>query len=166
MINLKNKINNKIPMTLNGANKLQKELDYLINIRRSEIIKDISKAREYGDLKENSEYHSAREQQSFCEGKIQEIKNKLNNALIIDTNKIIKNGKVVFGSTVSIKNCFNNKVYSYKIVGNDEADLKKKLISINTPISRGLIGKKIGNIVNINTPGGKVKYKIINIKYI
>ncbi|AKC60273.1 transcription elongation factor GreA [Blochmannia endosymbiont of Camponotus (Colobopsis) obliquus] len=157
---------NQIPMTVYGFKKLRKELNYLKNIRRPEIIKIIAEAREYGDLKENAEYHAAREQQGFCEGRIQEIETKLSHACIIDITKISPNNTVIFGSTVSIKNLNTGITQTYRIVGDDEADFKKNMISINSPIARGLIGKKDGDIVIIRTPGGEVEYKILKVEYI
>ncbi|AEO08170.1 transcription elongation factor GreA [Buchnera aphidicola] len=155
-----------IPMTVRGAEKLLQELKILKSIKRPRIIQAIVEAREHGDLKENAEYHSAREEQSFCEGRIKEIELKLSNSQIIDVKKISNTGRVIFGSTVNILNINNNKTFTYKIVGDDESDFKKNLISINSPISRGLIGKKINDTVNISTPGGDVKYKILKIDHI
>lgn len=155
----------RIPMTLRGAEKLREELDYLKNVRRPEIIKNISEAREHGDLKENAEYHAAREQQGFCEGRIQEIESKLSNAHIIDISKLITDDKIVFGATVGVENLDTTYRQTYSIVGDDEANLKEHMISINSPIARGLIGHKEGDIVRINTPKGKVRYKIFQVKY-
>ncbi|CAL4043416.1 transcription elongation factor GreA [Buchnera aphidicola] len=159
-------MNNKIPMTVIGINKLRKELKELKEVIRPRIISDISDARSHGDLKENAEYHSAREAQGFCEGRIQEIESKLANAEIIDVTKISNNGTVIFGVTVTILNTHTKKVFTYGIVGDDEADFKKKLISINSPIVRGLLGKKIKDMAVIKTPGGVIKYKILKIDYI
>ena len=117
-------------------------------------------------MKENAEYHSAREEQSFCEGRIKEIESKLSNSQIIDITKISNDGRVIFGSTVEILNIKNNEKFIYQIVGDDESDFKKNLISINSPIARGLVGKKNNDIVIIHTPGGDVKYKILKIDYI
>ncbi|WP_343192455.1 transcription elongation factor GreA [Buchnera aphidicola (Taiwanaphis decaspermi)] len=157
---------NRTPMTLEGAKKLRKELEKLKKIIRPRIISSIVTAREYGDLKENSEYHAAREEQSFCESRIQEIQSKLSTAQIIDITKVPNHGKVIFGSTITILNLSNNIIYSYKIVGDDESNFKKKLISINSPMSRGLIGKKEKDLAIIKTPSGNVKYKILKIEYI
>lgn len=154
-----------VPMTIQGAKKLREELDYLKNVLRSEIINSISEAREYGDLKENAEYLAAREQQAFCEGRIQEIEMKLSNAYIIDVTQIKSGKKVVFGATVYIENIDTHSKQIYRIVGDDEADLKKNMISINSPIARGLIGNEEGDVVIINTPKGEITYKIIQIKY-
>ena len=155
----------QIPMTVRGAEKLKQELDFLKNTRRPEIIKAIAEAREHGDLKENAEYHAAREQQGFCEGRIQDIEGKLSNCHIIDITKMKNNGKVIFGATVVLMNVESEEEVSYKIVGDDEADLKSGLISVNSPIARGLIGKEIDDNVVITTPGGKVEFDIVDVLY-
>ncbi|AEC18164.1 transcription elongation factor GreA [Gallibacterium anatis] len=155
----------QIPMTVRGANLLREELDYLKNVRRPEIIKAIAEAREHGDLKENAEYHAAREQQGFCEGRIQEIEGKLSNAQIIDVTKITNNGRVIFGATVVLVNVETDDEVTYQIVGDDEADIKQGLISVNSPIARGLIGKEVDDNVTITTPGGKVEFDIISVEY-
>lgn len=155
-----------VPMTIQGAEKLREELDYLKNILRPEIIKNISEAREYGDLKENAEYLAAREQQSFCEGRIQEIETKLFNACIIDVTKVKSNKRVVFGVIVYIKNVDTRCTQIYRIVGDDESDLKRNMISINSPIAQGLIGNKEGDVVVINTPNGDITYRIDKIEYV
>lgn len=152
-------------MTVRGANLLREELDYLKNVRRPEIIKAIAEAREHGDLKENAEYHAAREQQGFCEGRIQEIEGKLSNAQIIDVTKIANNGRVIFGATVVLVNVETDDEVTYQIVGDDEADIKQGLISVNSPIARGLIGKEVDDNVTITTPGGKVEFDIISVEY-
>ncbi|CUR53828.1 Transcription elongation factor GreA [Serratia symbiotica] len=156
----------QIPMTLLGAKKLREELIYLKNVRRPKIILDITEAREHGDLKENAEYHAAREQQGFCEGRIQEIEAKLSNAQIIDITKIPNTGRVIFGSTISVLNLDTNETVTYRIVGDDEANFKKNMISVNSPMARGLIGKKINDVGVIKTPGGDVDYQILKIKYL
>ena len=156
----------QIPMTVRGAEQLREELDFLKNVRRPEIIKAIAEAREHGDLKENAEYHAAREQQGFCEGRIQEIEGKLGNAHIIDITKITNTGKVIFGSTVTILNVETEEEVSYRIVGDDEANIKSGLISVNSPIARGLIGKEIDETVHITTPGGKVEFDIIVVEHL
>lgn len=145
---------------------MRSELEYLKNVLRPEIIKSISEARGYGDLKENSEYIVAREQQGFCEGRIREIEFKLSNAHVIDVTKIVFDKRVVFGVTVNIENMNTKCSKIYRIVGDDEADFKKNMISINSPIARGLIGKKEGEIVVINTPKGEIKYKIMQVSYV
>ena len=154
------------PMTAKGANILRAELEELKTVKRPEIVHAIAEAREHGDLKENAEYHAAREQQGFCEGRIQDIEAKLSNAQIIDVSKIANNGKVIFGSTVTIVNVETDEEVSYQIVGDDESDIKKNLISINSPIARGLIGKSLDDEISITTPGGVVDYEIIKVEYI
>ncbi|MCW5196676.1 transcription elongation factor GreA [Buchnera aphidicola (Pemphigus obesinymphae)] len=156
----------KIPMTLSGIKKLRKELQELKEITRPRIISDISDARSYGDLKENAEYHAAREEQGFCEGRIKEIESKLANAEIIDITKVPHNGTVIFGVTVTVMNMHTKKKSTYGIVGNDEANFKKKLISIDSPMARGLLGKKERDIAVIKTPGGKIQYEILKIDYV
>lgn len=156
----------QIPMTVRGAELLREELEYLKNVRRPEIINAIAEAREHGDLKENAEYHAAREQQGFCEGRIQEIEGKLGNAQIIDVTKIPNQGKVIFGATVTLLNTANDEEVTYRIVGDDEANIKAGLISVNSPIARGLIGKEIDDTVNITTPGGNVEFELIDVQYL
>ncbi|WP_410016519.1 transcription elongation factor GreA [Sodalis sp. C49] len=155
-----------IPMTLRGADKLREELEFLKSVRRPEIIKAIAEARAHGDLKENAEYHAARDQQGFCEGRIQEIEAKLSNAQIIDVTKMSAGGRVIFGATVTIQNLENEDEQTYRIVGDDEADFKQNLISINSPMARGLVGKEVGDIALIRTPGGDVEYEILQIEYL
>ncbi|AHF78451.1 Transcription elongation factor [Sodalis praecaptivus] len=157
---------NQIPMTLRGAEKLREELENLKSVRRPEIIRSIAEAREHGDLKENAEYHAAREQQGFCEGRIQEIEAKLSNAQVIDVTKLAPSGRVIFGATVSVENLDSEEKQTYRIVGDDEADFKQNLISINSPIARGLVGKEEGDIVVIKTPGGEVEYEILKVEYL
>lgn len=154
-----------IPMTLRGAEKLREELDFLKSERRPVIIAAIAEAREHGDLKENAEYHAAREQQGFCEGRIKDIEAKLSNAQVIDITKIPNNGRVIFGSTVTVLNLDNDEEVTYRIVGDDEADFKQNLISVNSPIARGLVGKEVDDVVAINTPGGMVEFEITQVEY-
>ncbi|QIW15418.1 transcription elongation factor GreA [Pasteurellaceae bacterium RH1A] len=156
----------QIPMTVRGAELLKEELDYLKNVRRPQIINAIAEAREHGDLKENAEYHAAREQQGFCEGRIQEIEGKLGNAQVIDVTKMPQTGKVIFGATVVLVNVESDEEVTYRIVGDDEANIKEGLISVNSPIARGLIGKEIDDNAVIQTPGGKVEFDVIDVKYI
>ncbi|OOF41162.1 transcription elongation factor GreA [Rodentibacter trehalosifermentans] len=156
----------QIPMTVRGAELLREELDFLKNVRRPEIIKAIAEAREHGDLKENAEYHAAREQQGFCEGRIQEIEGKLANSQIIDVTKMPNKGKIIFGATVVLVNVDTDEEVTYQIVGDDEADIKSGLISVNSPIARGLIGKELDDMVNIITPGGNVEFEIIEVNYV
>lgn len=153
------------PMTVTGAQKLRQELEHLKTVMRPQIIAAIAEAREHGDLKENAEYHAAREQQGFCEGRIQEIEGKLSNAQIIDVTKLPQNGRVVFGVSVTLMNCDTEDEISYRIVGDDEADIKERLISVNSPIARGLIGKEVDDVVNIKTPAGEVEYEILAVEY-
>jgi len=154
------------PMTATGAASLRRELEKLKNVTRPEIVSAIAEAREHGDLKENAEYHAAREQQGFCEGRIQDIEAKLSNAQIIDVSKLANNGKVIFGTTVTIVNVDTDEEVTYKIVGDDEADIKLNLISVNSPIARGLIGKMLDDEISIQTPGGMIDYEIINVQYV
>lgn len=156
----------KFPMTVQGEQKLREELDQLKKVERPRIVQAIAEAREHGDLKENAEYHAAREQQSFCEGRIQEIEGKLSNAQIIDVTTLPKNGKVVFGVTVSLLNVDTDKHVVYQIVGEDEADIKVNKISVGSPIARALIGKEEGETVVVKTPGGDVEYEIEEVRYI
>lgn len=157
---------NKVPMTVEGAEALRAELDNLKRVQRPRIIEAIAEAREHGDLKENAEYHAAREQQSFCEGRIQEVEGKLSNAQIIDVKTIPHSGKVIFGTTVSLVNCDTNEEKTYRIVGDDEADVKNNKISISSPIARALIGKEEGDVAVVKTPGGEVEYEIDKVEHI
>ncbi len=157
---------NKVPLTVVGAEKLRQELEELKSVVRPRIIKAIAEAREHGDLKENAEYHAAREQQSFTEGRIADIEGKLSNAEIIDVTKIDGNGKVVFGATVKIENIETEEVVSYQLVGEDEADIKEGRISIGSPIARALIGKLEEDVITVKTPSGEIEYEIISVKYI
>ena len=155
----------KIPMTVQGEKLLRDELSQLKSVKRPQISEAIKEAREKGDLKENAEYHAAREQQSFTEGRIKDIESKLSNAQIIDVTQIPKSDKVIFGTTVVVVDESNKKI-TYKIVGEDEADLKKGMISVTSPISRSLIGKCEGDVVNIKTPSGNIEYEIIEVMYV
>jgi len=156
----------KVPLTIKGAEKLRLELDELKSVVRPRIIASIATAREHGDLKENAEYHAAKEQQSFTEGRISEIEGKLSNAQIIDVTKVDANGKVVFGATVEIEDIESEKKVTYQIVGEDEANIKEGRISIGSPIARALIGKEVEDIVTVKAPSGDVEYEIISIEYI
>lgn len=157
---------NKIPLTVQGAQKLRDELANLKQVVRPTIVADIAEARAHGDLKENAEYHAAREQQSFCEGRIKEIEGKLSNAQIIDVTKINANGKVIFGATVEVFDIDNETDLTYQIVGEDEADIKANKISITSPIARALIGKEVDDVASFNVPGGVRELEIVKIKYI
>jgi len=156
----------KIPMTINGAEILKKQLLNLKKVQRPKVILDITRARGHGDLKENVEYHSAREEQSFIEGKIQEIENKLSKAQIIDIKKIPRNNVVVFGTTIELLNILNKETSTYQIVGEDEANINKRKISIISPLARSLIGKEEGDKVVVETPKGNDVYEIVSIKYL
>lgn len=157
---------NKVPLTVTGANKLRAELEELKTVVRPRIIQAISDARAHGDLKENAEYHAAREQQSFAEGRIAEIESKLSNAHIIDVTKADANGKVIFGATVKIEDMDSGKEVTYQIVGEDEANIKEGRISVGSPIARALIGKEVEDVVTVKAPGGNIEYEIIAVDYI
>ena len=156
----------KEPITIKGLEQLKKELVFLKEKKRPEIISAIAEARSHGDLKENAEYHAAKEQQSHNEGKIQEINDIIARANVIDITKINNDKKVIFGSTVYLENLDNGEKISYKIVGKDEADLKKKLIYYQSPIGKGLIGKNKNDLVEISTPAGIKNFEIRDVKYI
>ena len=156
----------KEPITLNGLNNLKEELVFLKEKKRPEIVAAIAEARSHGDLKENAEYHAAKEQQSHNEGRIQEIEDLIARANVIDVTKINNDGKVIFGSTVFLQNLDTNEKIEYKLVGKDEADLKKKLIFFQSPIGKGLIGKNKNDLVEITTPSGIKNFEIIDVKYI
>ena len=156
----------KEPITISGLEKLKKELEILKTVKRPQIIKAIADARAHGDLKENAEYHAAKEQQSHNEGRIQEIDDIIARANVIDVTKIINEGKIIFGSTVFLQNLDTNEKIKYKIVGKDEADLKQKLIYFKSPIRKGLISKNKGDLVEINTPAGVKNFEIIDVKYV
>ncbi|AZG72468.1 transcription elongation factor GreA [Shewanella livingstonensis] len=156
----------KVPMTVVGADQLRKELELLKFDRRPKITEAIASARELGDLKENAEYHAAREDQGICEARIRDIEGKLSNAQIIDVTKLENTGRVIFGTTVTILNIDTDAEVTYRIVGDDEADIKQNLISVNSPIARGLIGKSEGDEVSITTPGGLTDYEIVTVKYL
>ena len=156
----------KEPITINGLKKLKEELRHLKEVKRPEIVSAISEARSHGDLKENAEYHAAKEQQSLNEGRIQEINDNIARANVVDVTKIKNDGKVIFGSTVYLENLDNWEKINYKIVGKDEADLKKKLIYFKSPIGRGLIGKNKSDLVEIDTPSGKKNFEIKDVQYI
>ncbi len=156
----------KVPLTVKGAEKLRAELEELKSVVRPRIIASIATARAHGDLKENAEYHAAREQQSFAEGRIAEIEGKLSNAQVIDVTKLDANGKVVFGATVKIEDIDSEKQVVYQIVGEDEASIKEGRISIGSPIARALIGKEAGDVVTVKAPAGNIEYEIISVEYL
>ena len=156
----------KEPITIEGLEKLKKELDFLKNKKRPQIVQAIAEARSHGDLKENAEYHSAKEQQSYNEGRIEQINDMIARANVIDVKKITNEGKVIFGSTVYLENLDTGEKINYKIVGQDEADLKNKLLYFKSPIGKGLIGKNKNDLVEINTPAGLKNFEIKDVKYI
>ena len=156
----------KEPITVIDLEKLKKELIFLKENKRPEIVAAISEARSHGDLKENAEYHAAKEQQSYNEGRIQEVEDIIARANVIDVTKLNNDGKVIFGSTVYLQNLDTNEKIDYKIVGKDEADLNKKLIYFKSPIGKGLIGKNKKDLVEIKTPAGVKNFEIINVKYV
>ena len=156
----------KEPITIKGLEKIKNELIFLKEKKRPEIVAAISEARSHGDLKENAEYHAAKEQQSHNEGRIQEIESIIARANVIDVTKINNDGKVIFGSTVFLQNLDTNEKIDYKIVGKDEADLKEKLLYFKSPIGKGLIGKNKGDLVEVSTPAGVKNFEIINVEYI
>lgn len=156
----------KVPMTVSGERLLREELDRLKRVERPRIVAAIAEAREHGDLKENAEYHAAREQQSFAEGRIQDIESKLSNAQVIDVTAIAKSGKVIFGVTVDLVNVDTDATVTYRIVGDDEADVKNNLISVSSPIARALIGKEEGDIVVVRAPAGDIEYEIDQVRHI
>ena len=156
----------KEPITIQGLDKLKKELEELKNIKRPKIIEAIAEARGHGDLKENAEYHAAKEEQSKIESRIIEINNLIAKANVIDVTKLEKKETVIFGSTVSVIDLENNQKKTYKIVGRDEADIKKNYIYFRSPIGKALIGKNKKDLVNVNTPSGEKSFEIVDVKYI
>ena len=156
----------RYPMTPEGKHALEQELQQLKSVERPRITAAIAEAREHGDLKENAEYHAAREQQGFCEGRIQDIEGKLGACQVIDVKELEQNGRVVFGVTVTIENLDTEEQKTYKIVGDDEADFKINKMSVNSPIARGLLGKNEGDEAKIVTPQGEVEYEIVNVEYL
>lgn len=157
---------NKVPITVHGAELLQAELEDLKRNRRPKVIEAIADARAHGDLKENAEYHAAREEQGFIEGRISDIEGKLSNATIIDVTKMDAKGKIIFGTTVDVADEETGDELTYKIVGDDEADIKKNMISISSPIARALIGKEEGDVAVLETPGGIRNLEIVEIRYV
>ena len=155
----------KVPLTVRGAEKLRTELQRLKTVDRPKVIEAIAEARAHGDLKENAEYHAAREQQSFIEGRIKEIEGKLSNAQIIDVSAVDAGGKVIFGATVELVDEDTEEEVTYQIVGEDEADIKSGLISVNSPIARALIGKEEGDLVQVQVPGGAKSFEIVAVRY-
>ncbi len=156
----------RYPMTKEGESSLREELQKLKSVDRNNVVKAIAEAREHGDLKENAEYHAAKEQQGLIESRIRDIESKLANSQIIDVLDIEATGKVIFGTTVEIQDLKDSNLISYKIVGEDEADAKLSKISVNSPLARSLIGKSEGDLINLETPGGKKEYEILSIHHI
>ncbi|MEH6635427.1 MAG: transcription elongation factor GreA [Halioglobus sp.] len=157
---------NKFPMTATGEAALREELERLKRVERPRIVQAIAEAREHGDLKENAEYHAAREQQSFTEGRVLELEGKLGNAQVIDVTSIPKTGKVIFGTTIDLINLATDATVTYRIVGEDEADVKKNRISVGSPIARALIGKEEGDVVVVKAPSGDIEYEIDLVQHI
>jgi len=156
----------KVPLTAEGADALREELTDLKSVRRPAVIQAIAEAREHGDLKENAEYHAAREQQSFIEGRIKDIEGKLSHAQIIDIKTINNDGKVIFGTTVQLLDIESDESVTYRIVGDDEADIKQGLISFSSPLARAIIGKREGDEVDFQAPGGRKEYEVEKVSYI
>lgn len=156
----------KVPMTVGGAEKLRAELNELKTVQRPRIVQAIAEARAHGDLKENAEYHAAREQQSFCEGRIKEIEGKLADSEIIDISKIANTGKVIFGATVSLYGVETEKSVTYQIVGEDEADVKNGRISVTSPIARAMMGKSEGDEIIVKAPSGDIAYEIEKVQHL
>jgi transcription elongation factor GreA len=157
---------NKVPLTVKGAERLKSELQQLKQVDRPKVITAIAEAREHGDLKENAEYHAAREQQSFIEGRIKDIEAKLSNAQVIDVTRLENTGRIVFGVTVDLLGLEDEKEVTYQIVGEDEADIETGKISVTSPIARALIGREEGDIAEVKAPGGIIEYEIIRVQYI
>lgn len=157
---------NKYPMTVQGARALEEELTHLTKVVRPKLSQDIGEARELGDLKENAEYHAAREQQGMVEARIRDIEGRLQHAVVIDVTTIAHTGKVIFGTTVDIANCETDESVTYQIVGEDEADIKIGKLSVSSPIARALVGKEEGDVVAVKTPSGLVEYEIVEVRHI
>lgn len=156
---------NKVPLTKNGAEKLRAELNELKNVTRPRITAAIAEARSHGDLKENAEYHAAREEQGLCEARIRDIESKLANAQVIDVKALNASGRVVFGCTVELENLDTSEIHVYTIVGEDEADVGQNLLSITSPFARALIGKEEGDVAEVQAPGGMKSYEIVEVRY-
>jgi len=158
--------NERIPMSKEGYERLKADLDRMQHAEMIQVTKRIAAAREHGDLSENAEYHAAREQQSFIEGRINDIENRLSNAEVIDVTKLSASGRVVFGSTIELEDQDGGSKVVYQLVGDDEADIKLGLLSVSSPIARALIGKSEGDVVDVTTPGGTRSYEIMSVRYI
>jgi transcription elongation factor GreA len=157
---------NKVPMTVGGEIRLREELEQLKKVDRPRISQAIAEARAHGDLKENAEYHAARDQQSFAEGRIMEIESKLAEAQVIDVTKLTRTGKVIFGTTVNLINVDTDEAVRYQIVGEDEAEVKSNKISVTSPIARAMIGKEEGDVVVVRAPGGDMEYEIDGVQHL
>lgn len=155
----------KVPLTVRGANLLREELNQLRSVARPKVIQDIAEARAHGDLKENAEYHAAREQQGFIEGRIRDIEHKLAHAHVIDISTLPATGRVVFGVTVDLEDLESGEMRRYQIVGEDEANIKQGLISVSSPLARAMIGKEEGDLVLLDAPGGARELEIVEIRY-
>ncbi|MFC3606288.1 transcription elongation factor GreA [Stutzerimonas tarimensis] len=156
----------KFPMTVQGAQALEEELKHLKSVLRPQITQAIAEARELGDLKENAEYHAAREQQGMVEARIRDIEGRLQNAQVIDIASIPHTGKVIFGTTVDIANVETDETVTYQIVGDDESDIKQGKLSVSSPIARALVGKEEGDVVTVKTPSGVVEYEIVEVRHV
>lgn len=156
----------KFPMTVQGARALEDELKHLKSVMRPQITQAIAEARELGDLKENAEYHAAREQQGMVEARIRDIEGRLQNAQVIDVASLPHTGKVIFGVTVDIANVDTDETVTYQIVGDDEADIKQGKLSVSSPIARALVGKEEGDVVTVRTPSGVVEYEIVEVRHV
>ena len=156
----------KEPITVKGLENLKSELEDLKNVQRPKIVEAIAEARSHGDLKENAEYHAAKEQQALIESRVVAINDLIARANVIDVTKIENNGKVIFGSTVKLQDLENDKKINYKLVGQDEADIKKNLIFFKSPIGKALVGKDKGEMVTVNTPSGEINFEILDVEYI
>lgn len=159
-------MNSKVPLTVEGANRLREELKNLKQVERPRVVEAIAEARAHGDLKENAEYHAARERQGFIEGRIKEIESKLANAQVIDVTTLKPGGRVVFGSTVDLADEDSGQELTYRIVGEDEANIRDGLLSVNSPIARALIGKSEGDLVSVEVPGGERRFEIVEVRYV
>ena len=156
----------KEPITVGGLKDLKSELEDLKNVQRPKVVEAIAEARSHGDLKENAEYHAAKEQQALIESRVIAINDLIARANVIDVSKIENNGKVIFGSTVKLQDLDANKTISYKLVGQDEADIKKNLVFFKSPVGKALIGKDKGEMITVNTPSGEKSFEILDVKYI
>jgi transcription elongation factor GreA len=156
----------KEPITVNGLKNLKSELENLKNVQRPKVVEAIAEARSHGDLKENAEYHAAKEQQALIESRVIVINDLIARANVIDVTKIENNGKVIFGSTVKVKDLNTEKKIAYHLVGQDEADISKNLIFFRSPIGKALIGKEKGEMITVNTPSGERSFKVLNVEYI